>query len=71
MKTQYYTVNIDSSKVRSDIQKKMSLTDMAVILKPNAFTRENAYHGFKYWLKVGRMPKAEYKKMMGILNGMG
>lgn len=61
-------MDIDSEQVKEMIRKKMYLTEMAVLLKPHMMTREDAYHGFKYWLKVGRMPRDRYEYMMEILN---
>ena len=65
MKT--YMMDIDVPKVRQLIEKQMTLTDMACILKPYIDNPSDAYHSFKYWLKVGRMPVVKYKQMMEIL----
>lgn len=69
MKT--YMMDIDVEKVKADIRKQMTLTDMACLLKPYIEVPSDAYHSFKYWLKVGRMPRVKYKQMMEILNEKG
>lgn len=43
------------------------LTDIAAYLHPQYENRANAYHHFKYWLKVGRMPSDKYRLMCDIL----
>ncbi len=43
------------------------LTDIAAYLLPQYEDRANAYHHFKYWLKVGRIPSDKYKLMCEIL----
>lgn len=61
---------IDPEEVKRKIREHgYHLTDMAVYLQPYYELREDAYHQFKYWLKVGRMPTDKYKMMCEVLDG--
>ena len=61
---------IDPNEVKRKIrEQRYNLTDMASYLQPYYQFRTDAYHQFKYWLRVGRMPTDKYKMMCEVLDG--
>ena len=68
IETKMTRINSDSVKKRIRA-KGYNLTDMAAYLQPYYEFREDAYHHFKYWLKVGRMPTDKYRLMCEVLDG--
>lgn len=63
-----YMRSINAEQVRRQIRAKgLCLTEAAVYLLPQYEERTDAYHSFKYWLKVGRMPVAKYEELQQML----
>lgn len=60
-----YMMDINPDEIKDTIRQKMSLMAMARALLPY---RTDPYSQFKYWIKVGRMPRDKYREMMEILN---
>lgn len=62
-----HRVTINPERLKAMILRKMTMTDMAVLIYPNIKERGDALHVFNVWFKKGMMPVDKYEKIISIL----